>query len=1631
MLPRDDKAAFDIRANAGAGPDCDINPIEPSQPTTPLPPDAPCDAPVIPDEETFFKPPAAPTPQRNTQLPAPLRVHSPAVNLNCPPGVTAQVPPTPPDTFDYSSPYNASSRSFNLADIEVSGEPLFTSSMLTSLNGVAGQIQDVITGDVNGFLNQDAPSSDPERTTYINSGLPARIAEVMQITKLPSGVIEELWSYILGQQAILDVEVLDRGQRALRCGFFNQDLWVICYDFETGNYTFETADPEDPNAVFIPSGTTFSLTSQADANALALLTVTDVPACLFSNEPVATSCADLFGGDYRPTVMFAWPRSDSPLINIDTIGGEISIEPSGGVSIIKHGEFFLTYSEVLANGTEAQTRELINRVSVASGAVTGRTQEEANAKALALAITYLDCFIPSREKELKCTDAVVSPAAHAQAGGEEATETTIREVLSEIVTGYTTLFEQLNTGANLRPDNITFLPGPAIDERVAVRLFVPAGAFVGDSHIAAESAAEGYTLAAIATKMDCDWRNRAVTYACDDAADYEDPEFHLTDTDYVTFVTAAVAVTYLGPYEIERKVGQMTIVPYPPYSLQGGGDIEMMASVENSAPYTVTSERGLFASQLGQAEADGIAAANAMSQLECVYCNPVIPANCPPVEGEESYDTTSGAPGVLYYFDEDENRWRIVPAPDEHIPPYTHHSEHAEGLVPLSYDIEPFICGDPNVVIAVAGESGRTPTRLLTVTPDCRQCNDFLTAACCSDDTEVISLFSPEQCLDLIQDYGALNSDDGCAGGGAMSNPQGTVSIPECTVFAATKAEANELAANIIISTLNCFFVNDEVVDECVDNSSASVGDSFSVFVNGNMHEGFCQECESSSNTEVVVDRGLFRSNCSKSQANEQAAALAAAQLFCVYTNNEQTAECPSPQGDDHYHPSAILSATVEAGAVVSTEGCCAADEVALRTAALQLYCVFGNVRMEKPCVLRSRPRILRETDNCGCVHTFPCGIAVGGEDEPYGEVPPPVVVEKDVIISPVSTEAANIIAAGLLFPPRCTWVNLPINVACCDQAGNIPADDAVLEVSIEQGVTEGETMCDATEQAFRMAVVQLFCEYTNAEQTANCGRDEGDHFHPDAVISATIAANTIRGCQSTAKHNIIAMGMAMAQLDCLYGNDYQEGGCAISSNPRTLTEADNCGGKHTEICKGEAMDAFEVPFIAEDFVASPKSTAAANALARALLDIKPCVWFNNEVTVTCENKGRRHPSAVLTVTIPQGTITAETMCDATEQAFKTAVSQLQCLWTNEEQIFDECPYDMELVEAGVVEADTLIQCSTALANEIAMSMARAQIVCKPKMYGNAMATSTKCPGDELPVEERRWELELGGFVGANTIQTNNQEVSDAIAEALALSRTICKPIYNCNPETAYGDITKCPLKDPDNPQGDRDVCHREFVGSEQVCAYGFLDSEVQAIAQMIADAATYCCPKIYYNPTEATGPTTCDNDTEPCELGKIEAEAIWSMKSEEHAQELAQKLADAKTFCCPKTYFNTAVQGNKDCSYGICVQGAVPANKIPSWVSVRDATAIAKGIADTLTVCCLPPGEGGGNLPECADNSLIYYGGEEVGWVCLPPYTGSNVGVLESSGGAPSWTDYKKIPVDICENGTPTAYTILGIPTV
>jgi hypothetical protein len=78
-----------------------------------------------------------------------------------------------------------------------------------------------------------------------------------------------------------------------------------------------------------------------------------------------------------------------------------------------------------------------------------------------------------------------------------------------------------------------------------------------------------------------------------------------------------------------------------------------------------------------------------------------------------------------------------------------------------------------------------------------------------------------------------------------------------------------------------------------------------------------------------------------------------------------------------------------------------------------------------------------------------------------------------------------------------------------------------------------------------------------------------------------------------------------------------------------------------------------------------------------------------------------------------------------------------------------------------------------------------------------------------------------------------------------------------------------------------------------------------------------------------------------------------------------------------------------------------------------------------------IPIPAAGGGLPDGNVGDMLYHNGET--WVLLeaPSAPESNEEwVMHHDATAPGWFLYNKITVDICVSGTPTEYTILGIPT-
>ena len=1460
MIPIDDNEAFKIRANAGEGETCDVNPIQPRPLATPLPPDIPCDDPPEPDVETFFSPTPAPTPVRQPRLPGAIKIHSPELPIGCPPGTTTE---SEPDTVVL--PFSAITRTINFTDIlGDSGEPLFDQTTLYNLYNVAGTIRSAVYD----YLGPSAPTQNPERSTYIKDNFESKVADVVSITKLPSAIVTQFWKHILAQQETLDATARSLADRKLDCGFFNEPLWIICYDQEAGEYRISYAPPYAEGAVFVPAGVAFSNVDQATANSLAIQAADNVPVCQFENQALDVSCEELFGGDFSDSVLFEWPTLQSPkTTKISDIGGHVVLDKTGGVLPRTKGYEALIYAEVAVKGTAATKRELVLKVSVPVGLATGNTQDEADAKARAIALSYLDCFIPSRRQAAKCTDLEVSEPAYTQAQSSSD-----NQVLSEIVTGYTTLAHLLPI---IKPDNVTIInspSGPIIDTRAAVRLHVPEGAFVADTRQSADTEAAAFALSNAATTLECNWANRRVIYACDDKAELIDATNHLDDP---LFLSHGVdGKTYDGPFEIDLKRGQIVDIQYL-------GTTELMAIVDKSDPYFVTVERQEFESSTSQADADRIATAHAISLLNCVYCNPRIEPNCPPDDynpfeplplspggNDYSFDATRGVPGIPYYYDESATppRWRII---DE------------QGKVPQGpIETEAWVCStDPVDVARVAGDDGGTALRTLDTSLECRFCNDQVNAACCSSsetDDETYVRFGPEQCVQLANAFDNFTVGE-CAGN-QISDPFVKVVIPACSMFAESKEAANDLALNVAMAQLNCLFANESYEAICEPACDNSAGGSFTVTVGGNTYTGTHAGPVFVGTETAEVPPGIYRSSCSQEQANAQAKELGDAQLVCLWTNNTQTAKCPTPEDGATYHSTAVTTATIPEGTIVTDQCTPYANEIALRTAATQLFCAFTNeTQIENDC---------------------PPGYKLISEG----------VVEADTIVA-LSMEAANAIANGIAKASR----------VC------------------EQEFFGNEYRIDDT------------CPSGSSGGIVGCENGSGGQIEYRLVEAGVVEPNTVFAL-TQAKANSIAESLATSSKICeqvFYANNPQyDDTCPPGYELKEKGEVDACV---VVAPKQEIADA-----IAEGIAKSSKVCEQIFYDNDPQYDDQCPSGGSSGDECSGSGGGQIEYRLVEAGVVEAGTIVALTKERANAVAKGIAKASKICeqvFYGNDPKSDETCPDGYRLVEAGEVDICAVVGPTKAIANKVAEGIAKASKVCEQIFYENTPQYDDKCPsgsgssgggdgecgggggGGGGGIEYRLVEA---GFVEAGVILALTQERADAIAKGLAKASKVCEQVFYGN---EYKEDRDCPAK-------------HELIEPGVILPCTVLaptKAIANKVAEGIAKAAKICALKFYENNYQED--KNCPLRYKLIEAGVVQTGEVLAI-TQEKADQIARGIAKAIKIC-ELVFYDNYRQSASTCppKFRLVEAGVVEAGQI-SALDQDKADKIAKGIAEALKIC-------------------------------------------------------------------------------
>jgi hypothetical protein len=165
----------------------------------------------------------------------------------------------------------------------------------------------------------------------------------------------------------------------------------------------------------------------------------------------------------------------------------------------------------------------------------------------------------------------------------------------------------------------------------------------------------------------------------------------------------------------------------------------------------------------------------------------------------------------------------------------------------------------------------------------------------------------------------------------------------------------------------------------------------------------------------------------------------------------------------------------------------------------------------------------------------------------------------------------------------------------------------------------------------------------------------------------------------------------------------------------------------------------------------------------------------------------------------------------------------------------------------GTAPAGTVVATTKAIANSIAKAIAAGTKVCAPKVYGNAMQENSECP------DKTRQEVVTQGYVLGNVIQAYDQATADAIARSMAKANTICKQkIFKNGAQTGNANC-KDPEKPKNTTVAANTVSSFDSVAEANSIAKGIADAlsfcKPGVYKNVTAQAQKQCTePEIAYN---------------------------------------------------------------------------------------------------------------------------------------------------------------------------------------
>ena len=762
MTPEEERLLFEAR-RAGFI-ECEVEPRKAVGDVDPTQTVSPCDAPEEAPEEIFLPPSDAPpdvTPARN--LPLPISVVAGPFSLTCPDGMLPAVGFVSPVAFAKGELSSADQLVYldSISAIPL-GELYRIASLISALEAlVDSELSDAVD---NPYYDWDAFDLEVVALLGVTITIAAAIRAVLAVAQNKANAIVE-----------------NVAHASLRCEWSSRQLVVYCDKDAPDGYATLLLPADIPTGVDsreIDAAAARSSTSQADADARAARIAARSLICLFKNVEQTATCEQLTDDDaYALGATILWADA----LNARDTYPKLLHELDG--------------VEFAAVGSLPNLRKLKLVSTIAADRVTGRTQDEADAAALAMAMAELDCFIPSRARIFSCADddtAYGNETAHAlvtEYGSED-------EVLNEMVTG---------SIAGARQDNVGITNELRVDGTVGVFTTLPAGMFVGDSPGVADLEAEIFAI----STLECRWGNNSLVYACDDissnVAEAVEVQAHFTEN-YPRIDDALDGLPDI--LRRDNKVGKLIL------STALGRNLSMLASPRRSHVYSADVAARQFFGTEGQAAVDRVAAAFVLGQLECVYCNPRIPPVCVTFLDEDmtaanvvlpllvdddrlaedqSADATSGVPGVHYT-----------------------NAEPAEALLPPSdyltdadADSAAITCGAIEEVLTIADVIGVIPTRdLVAHNQRCRYGNRRMNFSCADGSADDVDFTTPAAALEGVEAYlsAASTPTTGSYFTIAENTYEAYAESEGVDDKAAAQAAADAQAEAIGLSQLDCFY---------------------------------------------------------------------------------------------------------------------------------------------------------------------------------------------------------------------------------------------------------------------------------------------------------------------------------------------------------------------------------------------------------------------------------------------------------------------------------------------------------------------------------------------------------------------------------------------------------------------------------------------------------------------------------------------------------------------------------------------------------------------------------------------------------------------------------------------------------